>query len=74
MDDLEFIKKFSKITLTEVCKKTGVNKPNLYMGKASKENIKKIRKQIENDVAELYIINKDGVRCGEDVLLHDRCN
>ena len=55
MDDLEYIKNFSKITIVGACRKTGVNKSNLFTGRTSCENIKKVRKQIESDVAELYI-------------------
>ena len=56
MDDLEYIKRFSKITIKSVCEKTNVNKSNLFMNRTSRDNIKKVRKQIENDVAELYLV------------------
>lgn len=59
MDDLTYIKKFSKITITDVCKKTKVNKSNLFNGKASKKNVKKVKKQIESDVARLYLVDED---------------
>lgn len=58
MDDLTYIKKFSKITITDVCKKTKVNKSNLFNGKASKKNVKKVKKQIESDVARLYLVDE----------------
>ena len=38
MTDLEFIKNFSKITITDTCKRLKVNKGNLYNGKAGKKN------------------------------------
>lgn len=56
MDDLEYIKKFSKITLKEVCKKSNVDVSNVFHGKASKKAVNRVRKQIESDVARLYII------------------
>lgn len=59
MDDLTYIKKFSKITITDVCKKAKVNKSNLFNGKASKKNVKKVKKQIESDVARLYLVDED---------------
>ena len=56
MDDLEYIKKFSQITIIEVCKKAGVNHSNLWSGKTSKKNINKVKKLLESEVAKLYII------------------
>ena len=55
MDDLEYIKKFSKINITRACKKVKVNRGNLLNNKTSKENIKKVRQELENQVAKLYI-------------------
>lgn len=63
MDDLEYIKTFSKINITNVCKKAKVNRSNVLNGKASNKAVKKLRKQIENEIAELYIIkDKDETR------------
>jgi len=59
MDDLEYIKKFSKINITKACKKVKVNRGNLLNNKTSKENIKKVRQELENQVAKLYI-KKEG--------------
>ena len=55
MDDLEYIKKFSKINITKACKKVKVNRANLLNNKTTKENIKKVRQELENQVAKLYI-------------------
>lgn len=62
-EDLEYLKKFSKITITEVCKKAKVDSSNLYKGTASKKAIKKVRKILESEVAKLYIIKdeQDGI-------------
>lgn len=62
-EDLEYLKKFSKITITEVCKKAKVDSSNLYKGTASKKSIKKVRKILESEVAKLYIIKdeQDGI-------------
>lgn len=49
MTDLEFIKKFSKITIKDICNELKVNSGNLYNGKASKKNELKVA---------LYIIKK----------------
>lgn len=42
MTDLEFIKKFSKITIKDICNELKVNSGNLYNGKASKKNELKV--------------------------------
>ena len=59
MDDLEYIKKFSKINITKACKKCNVNRGNLLNNKTTKENIKKVREELENQVAKLYIKKED---------------
>lgn len=58
MDDLEYIKNFNKITLTRACKKNKISRQNITSGKASKKTIKKVRRQIENDIAELYLMRE----------------
>lgn len=55
MEDLEFIKKFSKISVTRACQIVGVNRSNLYTGRLSKEQNRKVREFIEDSVARLYI-------------------
>lgn len=59
MEDLDYIKKFSKISIKSVCEKANVDKANLYAGKTSKKNIKKVRKYIESNIAELYLLNNE---------------
>lgn len=59
MEDLEYIKKFSKINITNVCKKAKVDKSNLYSGRTSPKNVKKVRRYIESNIAELYLLNED---------------
>lgn len=58
MTDLEFIKKSSKITVTNACEICGVNYSNVWSGRASKRNIKKVRVYIEMQL-------KDLIRDGE---------
>lgn len=55
MEDLDYIKKFSKINITKACKKVKVNRSNLLNNKTTKENIKKVRQELEHQVAKLYI-------------------
>lgn len=55
MQDLEFIKKFSKITITGVCKKAKVDRAGLLSNRIKEDKIKKVREEIENEIAKLYI-------------------
>lgn len=57
--NLNFIKKFSKITIAKVCKNAGVTRQNIVTGTASKEKIKKVREEIESEIAKLYL-KKEG--------------
>jgi hypothetical protein len=58
-EDLEYIKKFSSITITKACEKAKVDKANLYKGIASKKKIKLVKKILESEVAKLYIIKDE---------------
>lgn len=58
MDDLEFIQKFSKIKVANICEKLNISRSNVYNGRTSKENLKKIRKTIESDIAKLYVMEE----------------
>lgn len=53
-EDLLFINGFSKIKLTDACKYYNIDYSNLKYGKSTKENEKKVRKYIENKIADLY--------------------
>ncbi len=61
MNDYEYLMKFSKITIPKACKKVKVTYQNLHKGTTSKEKIKAVREEIENELARLYIKeeNKD---------------
>lgn len=61
-EDLEYIKKFSSITITDVCKKLGVDRSNLLNGRTSKKNMKLIRKGLESEVAKLYLMEDEDVK------------
>lgn len=62
MEDLEYIKKFSKINISKACKKCKVNRGNLLNNKTTKENIKKVREELEHQVATLYIKKENEVK------------
>ena len=57
-EDLEYIKKFSSISITDVCKKLGVNRANLLNGRTTKKNMKLVRKGLESEVAKLYLMEE----------------
>jgi hypothetical protein len=56
MEDLEFINKFSKIKVASICQKLKINRSNVYNGRTTNENLKKVRREIESEIAKLYII------------------
>lgn len=51
--DVEWIKKFSSITVTDICKELGISKANLYSFKISAENTAKVKNEIERRLREL---------------------
>lgn len=55
MTDLEYIKKFSKITIKKVCKDNNVSSSNLWAGRLKPVVIHKIRKGIEAELGNIYI-------------------
>jgi hypothetical protein len=60
-EDLLYIKRFSSITIRKVCKRLGINESNLWSGKTSEKNMKRVRRLLESELAKLYII-EDGKR------------
>lgn len=55
MKDLDFIRKFSKITVKDACKENGVNSSNLYAGRCSDEKVHIVRQYIEARIAKLTV-------------------
>lgn len=51
--DLKFIKDFSKINVSQICKDLKVDRGNVLNGRASEETTNKVRKEIENRLATL---------------------
>lgn len=54
-EELKFIKKFQKIKLIHILKKLNIDSSNLYSGKLSNDKEKLIKKEIEKEIAKLYI-------------------
>ncbi len=55
MEDLEFIKRFSKISISGICEKKNINRAKLLTNRSTKKNAKIVREEIESEVAKLYI-------------------
>ena len=55
MTDYNFIKEFSKIKLTTICKKFNINVGNVCSGVASDENLKKVKNEILNELLKLFV-------------------
>lgn len=53
--DLNFIKRFNKITIKQICEETGISPSNLWTGRCSKEKITLVRKAIESKIAEIRV-------------------
>ena len=51
--DLQFIKDFSKINVSQICRDLKVDRGNVLNGKASAETTNKVRKEIEKRLATL---------------------
>lgn len=51
--DLNFIKEFSKITISQVCRDLKVDRGNLMNGRASEENTNRIKAEIEKRLSKL---------------------
>lgn len=61
MNDLEYIKKFNSVQITKICKKLNIDYANLISGRSKKDNVKKVKKEIESEIAKLYI-NKEELK------------
>lgn len=61
MNDLEYIKRFSKITIRGICDKKKIQRTNLIQAKGNyQKNAKIVREEIESEIAKLYLKNEDG--------------
>lgn len=53
--NLKFIKNFSKIKVTTICKKLLIDRQNVLNGKTTSKNLKNVKEEIESEFAKLYI-------------------
>lgn len=61
MEDYDFIKNFSKISISAICRKKSINRSNLLNNKTNKKNLNIVRKEIESEIGKLYIISEDNI-------------
>ena len=54
-EDLDYINRFSKITIALACRHFGYNQSNLCRGKCGKVAEKNVRKFIENEMSKIYL-------------------
>lgn len=52
--DINFIKKFSSIKLSEILKKNKIDSSNFYKGKISEEKTKLIKNELDKNIINLY--------------------
>lgn len=58
-EDLIYIKKFAKISIKKICRNLKIDYINTYRGRTTKKNYNLIKKQIESEIAKLYIIKDE---------------
>lgn len=65
MNDLDYIRRFSKISIRGICDKKKIQRTNLIQGRGNyHKNAKIVREEIEAEIAKLYIKN-EGEENGE---------
>ena len=55
MNDLDYIKGFSSINISKVCRKLNIDRANLLNGKLNSKKEKLVREELESEYAKLYI-------------------
>ena len=74
MNDLEFIKRFSKITVKGACEMAGVNSPsNLFADRVAREKVYQVKMHLYNSILRLIqddveadLANDAKITCEED--------
>ena len=54
--NLEFIKSFCNISISKICKDLGISRTSISSGKAKKNDIRKVRVILEEEIDKLYDI------------------
>lgn len=53
--DYKFIKNFSKIKVTKICKDLNIDRQNVLNNKTTEKNIHNVKEEIEDRLARLYL-------------------
>ena len=53
--DYQFIINFNRIKLSDICKKLNINRSSLYQAHIKIEDFRRVREEIESELAKLYI-------------------
>lgn len=52
---VKFIKGFSRITITAICKELGITVQNVVTGRTSIEKLEQVKEKIQEEYAKLFI-------------------
>ena len=58
-EEYNYIRGFSKISIANICRNLKINRSNIMSGKTKKENYKLVKKEIEKEIAKLYLGGND---------------
>lgn len=53
--EYKYIRGFSSISISGICKRLKVNRSNIISGKGKQENFKLVKREIEKEIARLYL-------------------
>lgn len=54
-EDVKFVLKFNKIRLSKICEKLNISRTSINSGNSTIENFHKVRREIESELAKLYL-------------------
>lgn len=57
--NLKFIQDFSKISISDICKKYNISRAGLYTGEIIEEKTEIVREEIENKIGRLFMKEDD---------------
>lgn len=60
-NDYNFIKKFSKITITKICNEEKIDTSNVLNGRTSEKNLSKVKNRLDVEIKKLYKGEKNNV-------------
>ena len=57
--EYKIIVNFNKITMTKICNKLNLNRKNICNGTAKIEDIKRVREELEKEIAKVFLESDD---------------